>query len=123
MNINEYYSGQFAKASDLQGRTVRRRIVDAIPAQVAGKHRLALILADEAGTIGGKKLLLNVTNARALGEAFGPESDAWKGRMIEIYPAMTDYAGHQVPALRVRTVPEAQAPATPTGAPGAPAGL
>jgi len=58
-------------------------------------------------------LSLNKTNLRILQGAFGDDTADWKGKVIVIYPTMTNYRGNMVPALRVRIPPPKQATAAP----------
>jgi hypothetical protein len=58
-----------------------------------------------------KGLPLNKTNLRTLWGAFGDDMSGWAGKVIEVFPTQTDYAGRQVGALRVR-IPS---PKTPKG--------
>lgn len=40
-----------------------------------------VLIFDEPST----RLILNKTNARALAEMFGPETDDWRGKQVELY--------------------------------------
>jgi len=57
----------------------------------------------------GKALVLNKTNADVLMAAFGPETEAWIGQVVEVYPTRVYAFGKQVDAVRLR-VPAPQAP-------------
>ncbi len=64
-----------------------------------GKNEIkALIQFAEAR----KKLVLNKTNAMAIAEAHGLETDDWVGKQIELYPARVLAFGKEVDAIRVR---------------------
>ena len=55
-----------------------------------------------------KGLPLNVTNARAIGELHGPETDNWPGKRITIYRTEVEFGGKTTWGVRVRlTIPEA----------------
>ncbi|OLB69088.1 MAG: hypothetical protein AUI16_29770 [Alphaproteobacteria bacterium 13_2_20CM_2_64_7] len=51
---------------------------------------------------------LNATNRHTLSAAFGDNMEAWVGKIIVIFPTMTDLRGKMVPALRVRIPPPKQ---------------
>ena len=57
---------------------------------------------------GKKGLVLNVTNASTIAEAYGDETDGWKGKPIVLYvDKNVQYAGKRVSGIRVM-VPVAQ---------------
>ena len=56
-----------------------------------------------------KGLVLNVTNCRAIEDAYGTESDDWPGKSIELIGTETDFQGKRVPCVRVRVPKEASA--------------
>ena len=58
-------------------------------------------------------LLLNKTNLRTLRGAFGDDTANWIGKIIVVFPTMTDVRGKLTPALRVRIPPPKQAAAAP----------
>lgn len=97
MDINAAFPSDFIKASDLQGR----------PAIVAISHvQMERVGDDEkpCAYFQGKQkgLILNKTNAREIGNMYGPETSNWTGQQVEIYPTETDYQGKRVACVRVR---------------------
>jgi hypothetical protein len=54
-------------------------------------------------------LVLNKTNNRTLRGAFGDDAEGWAGKVIEVFPTVTEMAGTMKPALRVRIPPPKQA--------------
>jgi hypothetical protein len=60
-------------------------------------------------------LLLNKTNLRTLRGAFGDTMDGWIGKIVVVFPTMTDLRGKMVPAIRVR-IPAPKQAATGNGA-------
>jgi hypothetical protein len=67
--------------------------------------------------VGAKKaLLLNRTNALALIDAYGDETDHWTGHPVELYAARVPFRGRIVDAVRLRIPADATASATPTQA-------
>ena len=61
-------------------------------------------------------LVLNKTNNRTIRGAFGDDTANWLGKIIVVFPTMTDVRGKMTPALRVRIPPPKQAPQRPTSA-------
>ena len=58
-------------------------------------------------------LVLNKTNNRTIRGAFGDDTANWVGKIIVVFPTMTDLRGKMTPALRVRIPPPKQAPQQP----------
>ena len=56
-------------------------------------------------------LVLNKTNNRTIRGAFGDDTANWVGKIIVVFPTMTDFRGKMTPALRVRIPPPKQATA------------
>ena len=54
-------------------------------------------------------LVLNKTNNRTIRGAFGDDTADWIGKIIVVFPTMTDFRGKMTPALRVRIPPPKQA--------------
>ena len=52
----------------------------------------------------GRKLplALNKTNGKTIARLFGPDTDAWIGKEITIYPTVTQMAGEEVECVRVK---------------------
>jgi hypothetical protein len=50
-----------------------------------------------------KGLVLNKTNSTKIAGAYGVEMDDWKGQEIVLFPAMVDFKGDTVEAIRVRS--------------------
>jgi hypothetical protein len=101
------YSGNYARAADLGGETVRVRIKD-VKLEEIGREREEKLVLYFTGAM--KPLALNVTNSRMIEAVYGDETDDWKGKVIELYPARVDFQGKTVDAIRV-SVPVTPAPA------------
>jgi hypothetical protein len=52
----------------------------------------------------GEILGLNATNTKALMRAYGPDSDDWVGKEIELYLGEVEYQGEMQPAVLVRPI-------------------
>jgi hypothetical protein len=50
----------------------------------------------------GRGLVLNKANNNSIMALFGPDSDDWKGRQIELYRTEVEMRGELVGAIRVR---------------------
>jgi hypothetical protein len=48
-----------------------------------------------------KGLVLNKTNARTLARAFGEDTDAWTGKVVDLVVREVEFSGRVVPGLRV----------------------
>jgi hypothetical protein len=104
---SEFDKSRFFKAVDLDKEKKLR--ISKVTAEVLGqgddKERKPIVwfTNDERG------LVLNKTNLRTLKEAFGDNMEAWAGKIIVVFPTMTDIRGKMTPALRVRLPPPKQA--------------
>lgn len=54
-----------------------------------------------------KGLILNRTNALTIANAYGPETDAWKGKRVTLYSTQVKAFGKVQDAVRVR-IPQSQ---------------
>ncbi len=124
MRINDAFPSRFLKAADLNGRKVLLRMSHVEMEDVAGTG------PDSTKPVlyfkGKKKgLVLNVTNANTIEEAYGRDTDKWEDRQIELYPTETEFQGKVVPCLRIR-IPSSLpleagvGPSPPGGAEGEP---
>jgi len=119
-NVNEVYASQsdWLKAADLnkQEHAVTIANVHLQEIDENGKKRQKL----ELEFVGkDKRLLLNKTNGDAISYIHGPDTDAWIGKEIILYPTQVDYQGRQVEAIRVRIqLAQAQPVAAPVGMTG-----
>lgn len=100
-NINEAFPSDYLRAADLQGNSIRVTIDDCVMEEI-GRGRDAS--RKPVLYFKGKKkgLALNKTNSMTIAQAFGMETDDWRGAEVELFPAMVDYQGKQVEAIRVR---------------------
>ena len=99
MKISDLYESRFLKASDLKGKEVR-----VIVAQVTLEA-----FKDDADpkpiiTFQGKEkgMVLNKTNALRLSEAFGDDTEGWRGKEIMLYSEKVMFQGQETMGLRVR---------------------
>jgi hypothetical protein len=49
-----------------------------------------------------KGLALNKTNANAIAQLYGPDTDRWTGKAVTLYPTEVEFQGKMTLAIRVR---------------------
>lgn len=111
-NANEIYQTEsnWLKAADLRKQEHKVAISDVKLAEFnkdgVQQRKLELHFAGR-----DKTLLLNKTNSDAISYIHGPDTDAWIGKEIILYPTLTQFGGRQVEAIRIRPVMAAAGPA------------
>ncbi len=98
MKISEMIPSKWIKASDITGDVTVT--IDRLGHEEVGQDnelRWVLYFRDKQ-----KGLVLNVTNIRALGDAYGDESDGWTGERVTLFTMPVDYAGRVVQGIRLR---------------------
>lgn len=113
MDITNLFASNYLKSSDLGGQT-RRVTIAKCQAEQIGQEREIKPVVYFAGV--PKAMVLNKTNATLLAAAFGPETDHWAGREIELVSEMVMFQGRATPGLRVRVPATAAPAAAPQGA-------
>lgn len=109
-DVNAIYQGQFLRAAQLGGQTRRVKIV-AATVEVIGqgdKAQQKIVLRFERMQ---PKLPLNKTNATCLASSWGPETNNWLGRELELHPERVMFSGAMVDSIRVH-VPVAASPSS-----------
>ena len=119
MNINDAFPSKYLKAGDLKGQahilTIDRCVMEDVGGQGSSEHKPVLYFR---GT--EKGVVLNKTNGGVVSYLYGPETEAWAGKQIEVYPDTVLFNNQMVPCIRLRQhVPAAGALAQPM--PAAPA--
>ncbi len=125
MQVNEMFPSKFLNAADLRGQAVNLIMAQTVREEVGGDKDLKPVLYFN-GT--EKGMVLNRTNADAIGQMYGNDTDGWVGKPLTIIPAQTDLRGKIVPCIRVQlatpnavgaipavgaVLPTVQAPAPP----------
>jgi hypothetical protein len=101
MQIDQLYPSRFLRCADLQGKPVRVRIANVTREDIGGEQKV--IMAFSNGT---KQLVLNKTNARTISKVLASsDTEGWRGREILLVPAVVDFRGESVDAIRVRAAP------------------
>ena len=117
MRISEAYPSKYLKAADLNGqdRTVTIRACIQEELGQGAEMETKPVLYFEGGQ---KGLALNKTNATAIADDYGDDTEAWAGREIVLFIQKVTFQGKLMPAIRVRTQATPQpavqhAPVTP----------
>jgi len=107
-NVNEIYQGEFLRAEQLGG-IPRRAVIESTSVEVLGQGENAqqkLILKFSGAK---SRLPLNKTNALALSAAWGPITENWIGRKVELRPEKVQFSGRMVDSIRLHAVAVAPA--------------
>ena len=115
MRVSEAFPSNYLKASDLQGKNVVVTINHIVMEDVGDDHKPIVYFQGKA-----KGLVLNKTNANNIVVLYGDDMDAWIGKPITLFPAMVDFQGRTVEAIRVKAASgqmPARAPVAPPVAP------
>ncbi len=123
MRISEAYPSKYLKAADLGGqdRTVSIRACVQEELGQGSEMEVKPVLYFNGGQ---KGLVLNITNAQAIAEDYGDDTEAWAGQEIVLFIQKVTFQGKLTPAIRVRVQATPQpvvqrAPAPPAPEPDA----
>ncbi len=115
MRISEAYPSKYLKAADLAGqdRTVTIRACVQEELGQGSEMEVKPVLYFDGGQ---KGLVLNKTNAQAIAEDYGDDTETWVGREIVLLVREVDFKGKLTPAIRVRvqTPPRPQRATAPS---------
>jgi len=108
VNVNEVFPSKYLTAEDLQSRDHRLTISDVASETFDGQPGKPASTKLVVFFKGKKKgFVMNKTNSRTLADAYGPETDDWRGQDVIVFPTFVDFQGRQVAAIRCR-VPTAR---------------
>lgn len=97
MNINKVFSGNFLKAEDLQGKTVRVTISETEVREFDDGKKIIVHFQGK-----DKALVANKTNASIIAHNTGsPDTDNWVGTTHHLTTKMVEFKGDLVPSIRV----------------------
>ena len=97
MKISDAYPSNYLKAADLQGKNILLKM-DRVEYEKIGEDEKPVLFF-----VGKQKgIVLNKTNSAKIAAAYGDETDDWRDQEIVLFPAMVDYKGETVEAIRVR---------------------
>lgn len=114
--VSETFPSKYISAADLKGGSALVAI-DRTEFELLNNERKLIVYFQGKQ----KGLVLNKTNAQAIAQAYGDDTDQWSGAEVELFTIWTDYQGKQTEAVRVRIPmrrPAAQQPATKKPFPG-----
>ena len=97
MDIMSTFASSYLKCSDLQGREAAVAIGNIAIEKINEESKPVLYFVGK--TMG---FVLNKTNANTICSMYGPETDAWIGKTITLWPTQTDYKGETVPCIRIK---------------------
>ena len=107
MRVSDAFPSDYLKAADLRDKNVLV-VVDRVEMKDIGDDHKPIVYFQHKD----KGLVLNKTNANNIALAYGDDTDDWIGKEIVLFPAMVDFQGRTVAAIRVRT-PQAKDRARP----------
>ena len=102
MNITKLFKSNYLKAADLE-EDLTTMVIDRVEVAEfdSGDKAVLFFQGEERG------LVLNKTNTRTIGAAYGYETDAWAGKRVVLFTTTVDFQGSTVDAIRVK-IPKAQ---------------
>ncbi len=98
----EMTESDWLRAFDLQGRDVTVTIEKVVAGEVTGekgKKSKKPVLYFKGKN---KPLAANATNCKTIARMYGNDTNAWLGKAITLYTAMTQKDGEEMPCIRVR---------------------
>lgn len=102
MKISEEFPSTYLKASDLGGKEIRVTMANVEREKIGTDTKLILYFKGK-----DKGLVLNKTNAYAIGDGYGEDTQDWYDQPLILFSIKTEYQGKIVDGLRCR-VPTAR---------------
>jgi len=97
MDINKMIESKYLKAIDLDDE-MTTMVIDRLDiAEFEQGAKPVLFFERE-----GRGLVLNKTNTRAIGTAYGYETDAWIGKRVILFRTTVNFQGSRIDAIRVK---------------------
>lgn len=121
MKIGDAFPSKYLKASDLPDGQFVRVTIDRVELQnVAGNDQ-----PDENKPVlyftGKEKgIVMNRTNAQAISDVYGDDTDGWIGKPVMLYATTTLFQGKTVACIRVKVPKTTTAPRAAAAAPSKP---
>jgi hypothetical protein len=97
MKISDAFPSNYLKATDLQDRNVIVSINYVKMDKIGEDDKPVLFFVGKE-----KGMVLNKTNANNIAAIYGDDTQAWRDKEIVLFPAMVDFQGKTVEAIRVR---------------------
>jgi hypothetical protein len=103
MHVELMYPNDYLKAPDFRGKdvtlTIKRVFQDDLKDMKGGKKKKYIVEFNETQ----KKLVLNVTNARAIAKKLDePKAIKWAGKQITLFPTTCEAFGEIKECIRVK---------------------
>lgn len=111
MRVSDAFPSNYVKASDLQDKNVLVVISHVAMEDIGDDNKPVLYFQGK-----DKGMVMNKTNANNIATVYGDDTEDWTGKEIVLFPAMVDFQGRTVPAIRVRA-PQAKDRRNGNGAP------
>lgn len=102
-NVNDMFPSKYLTAGDLK-KKAHKLIMGGLEEAEVGDGKEKKWLLQFKGK--DKGLVLNKTNTNMIAEYYGPETDAWDGKEVIVYPTKTSFQGKPVDCIRVKVEPE-----------------
>ena len=109
MRISNAFPSKYLKASDLQDRNVAVTMSHVELEDIGDSERKPVLHFHGKN----KGLVLNKTNSRVIAGIYGDDTKTWDGKSLVLFPAMVDFRGDQVEAIRVRAPRQKETPKQP----------
>ena len=110
MKISNAFPSKYLKAADLQDRQVKLTMQRVELEKIQDDDRKPVLYFAKTE----KGMVLNKTNSKVIANTYGDDTDEWEGKEVVLYPAMVDFRGDMVEAIRVRIPKPAGQPQAPT---------
>lgn len=109
MKMSQAFPSKYLKAGDLGDEdhpvVIDRVVMEEINSQNGATERKPCMYFQNRQ----KGLVLNLTNANTISDAYGDDSDDWIGQKVILFSTMTDFKGRMVEAIRVKVPKKAAA--------------
>lgn len=98
MKISSAFPSKFLKAADLQDQNVNVTMSHVDMEDVGDTDKKPVLYFNGKD----KGCVLNKTNSKVITQAYGDDTETWRGKPLILYPAMVDFRGDMVEAIRCR---------------------
>ena len=99
MQVDQMFPSKYLRAADLPRRGITLTIDAIEQEQIGGDDKYVLyFIEDERG------LALNKTNALAIADGYGKDTEEWSGRKIHLRKEKVSFQGGRVDAIRVSAI-------------------
>ena len=98
VKVSDAFPSRYLKAADLNDRQIKLIISHVEIEDIGDDNKKPVLYFTKAK----KGLVLNKTNAKTIATAYGDDMDRWDTHEVILFPAIVDFRGDQVEAIRVR---------------------